>query len=69
MKLYAISDLHIACDVNRRSLEDLPHLLEDWLIVAGDVCERESDFCWALETLRSRFARILWTPGNHELWT
>jgi hypothetical protein len=69
VKLYAISDLHIACDVNRRAVENFPHLPDDWLILAGDVCERESDLRWALGTLRSRFARILWTPGNHELWT
>jgi 3',5'-cyclic AMP phosphodiesterase CpdA len=69
VKLYAISDLHIACDVNRRAVEDISPMPDDWLILAGDVCERESDLRWALETLRPRFARILWTPGNHELWT
>ena len=69
VKLYAISDLHIGHDVNRRAVEQFPRLPDDWLILAGDVCERESDFRWALETLSPRFARILWTPGNHELWT
>jgi len=41
----------------------------DWLIVAGDVAERADDVAWALGLLRERFARVLWVPGNHELWT
>jgi hypothetical protein len=24
---------------------------------------------WALRTLAERFARVVWVPGNHELWT
>jgi len=43
-----------------------PH---DWLIVAGDVAEKAADIEWALGTLSSRFAAVVWVPGNHELWT
>ena len=24
---------------------------------------------WALRLLAERFAKVVWTPGNHELWT
>lgn len=42
---------------------------QDWLIVAGDVGELSDDIEWALQTLAGRFAKVIWAPGNHELWT
>lgn len=69
MKLYAISDLHLGSDVNRQGLLQLPPHPEDWLILAGDVGETEAHLEFALSFLTQRFARILWTPGNHDLWT
>ncbi len=42
---------------------------DDWLIVAGDVGERTDEIHWALDLLRKRFAKVIWVPGNHELWT
>ncbi len=69
-RLLAISDLHVGHPDNRRLLLGLrPGSPADWLIVAGDVAERISDVAWALELLAGRFARVIWTPGNHELWT
>ncbi|MEV8019131.1 metallophosphoesterase [Streptomyces sp. NPDC086554] len=69
-KLYAVSDLHVAYDENRKFLDSLrPQTDEDWLIVAGDTAERLADVEWALRTLTDRFAKVVWTPGNHELWT
>jgi 3',5'-cyclic AMP phosphodiesterase CpdA len=47
----------------------LPGTSCDWLLVAGDVAEKTADIEWALRTLRARFARVVWAPGNHELWT
>jgi hypothetical protein len=35
MKLYSISDLHLAQPTNRQALEALPAYPEDWLILAG----------------------------------
>jgi 3',5'-cyclic AMP phosphodiesterase CpdA len=68
--LFAISDLHITHPENRRVLEDLRPLSEgDWLIVAGDVSESVEDVEWALALLNERFAKVLWTPGNHDLWS
>lgn len=69
-KLVAISDLHVRYPENRELVEKLrPGSDEDWLLVAGDVADLVSDFRWTLEVLRSRFARVVWAPGNHDLWT
>ena len=69
MQLYAISDLHLAYKENREALAALPPHREDWLIVAGDVGETEAHLRFALTILTERFAQVLWTPGNHDLWT
>lgn len=37
--------------------------------MAGDVAERTDTIEWALRTLSTRFATVIWAPGNHELWT
>lgn len=69
MKLWAISDLHIGYDANRLAVADLPPHPQDWLIIAGDTGERASQLDWVLEQWAPRFAQIIWTPGNHDLWT
>lgn len=69
-RLLAVSDLHIAYPENRRIVEGLqPDHPDDWLILAGDTAERVCDIEWALKILSGRFAQVVWTPGNHELWT
>jgi 3',5'-cyclic AMP phosphodiesterase CpdA len=69
-KLLAISDLHVHYADNRQVLEGLrPTSDADWLLVAGDVAELFEDVEWALRTLSERFAKVVWAPGNHELWT
>ncbi len=66
--LLAVSDLHLGHAANRRFVEDLrPESEEDWLIVAGDVGDSPEQVEWGLARLASRFAKVLWTPGNHEL--
>jgi 3',5'-cyclic AMP phosphodiesterase CpdA len=68
--LHAISDLHVGFADNRAFVEGLrPESDGDWLIVAGDVGEHVADIEWALRTLAGRYARVVWAPGNHELWT
>lgn len=69
MKLYALADLHLRYEVTRRALEALRPHPYDWLIVAGDVGETEEQFRFAFSVLGRRFARLLWVPGNHDLWT
>jgi hypothetical protein len=69
-ELLAISDLHVGYAENREIVAGLrPASDEDWLIVAGDVAETVADIRWVLQTLADRFRRVLWVPGNHELWT
>lgn len=69
MKLYAISDLHLGQKTNLYALTQLPHYPDDWLIVAGDIGESEDLHHVGCALLSERFARVLWTPGNHDLWT
>ncbi|MEV4756914.1 metallophosphoesterase [Micromonospora sp. NPDC049559] len=69
-RLLGISDLHVAYADNRAFVSDMwPESPEDWLLVAGDVGERFTDVEWALRVLSERYARVVWAPGNHELWT
>ena len=69
-KLLAISDLHVRYQENRQIVAELaPHGEHDWLLVAGDVGDVYADVEWALRQLAGRFARVVWVPGNHELWT
>lgn len=69
-RLLAISDLHVGYPENRAYADTLaPGDPEDWLIVAGDVGEVLADVGFVLASLANRFARVIWAPGNHELWT
>jgi 3',5'-cyclic AMP phosphodiesterase CpdA len=69
-RLLAISDLHVGYPRNRALIEEFPAGGPgDWLIVAGDVGERFDDIEWALGLLAGRYDRVVWVPGNHELWT
>ena len=68
--MLAVSDLHVTFPANREFVARLrPDSPADWLLVAGDVAEKVADIEWALRTLKSRFATVVWVPGNHELWT
>jgi len=68
--LFATSDLHVTHEGNA-PLVDLvvPDSPDDWLLVAGDVGETVESVIGVLTVLRERFAKVVWVPGNHELWT
>jgi 3',5'-cyclic AMP phosphodiesterase CpdA len=69
-QLLAVSDLHVGFEQNRTFVSGLvPRTESDWLIVAGDVGEFVADIEWGLGLLARRFAKVIWVPGNHELWT
>jgi 3',5'-cyclic AMP phosphodiesterase CpdA len=69
-RLLATSDLHVGYAENRDIVKGLrPESDTDWLIVAGDVAERTVEIEWTLRLLSQRFAKVIWAPGNHELWT
>jgi 3',5'-cyclic AMP phosphodiesterase CpdA len=67
--LWAISDLHVGYAENRHAVEALAAHPEDWLIIGGDTGDTPSHLEFVLKTLTPRFAQIIWTPGNHDLWT
>ena len=69
MKLYALSDLHLHYKVNREAMEDIHDYPDDWLILGGDIGEREEHLHYAFRIATNRFKKVFWVPGNHELWT
>ncbi|SFS91053.1 metallophosphoesterase family protein [Saccharopolyspora flava] len=69
-ELLAVSDLHVAAGENKDIARELrPGSDHDWLLVAGDVGELSDDITGTLEMLAGRFEKVVWVPGNHELWT
>ncbi len=67
--LLAVSDLHVDHQENRLLVDLLrPGADGDWLIVGGDVAGSPADVEWALGLLSERFERVIWVPGNHELY-
>jgi len=69
VKLYAVSDLHVGFAKNFEFLLTLPEHPDDWLILGGDIGEVEAHLVATLRVTTSRFAKVIWVPGNHELWT
>ncbi len=70
MRVFAVSDIHIDYDENLEWFKSLSRsdFTEDILILAGDVSDRIPLFSKGLAILKRRFARVLYTPGNHDLW-
>jgi predicted phosphodiesterase len=70
VRIFAISDLHVDYEMNARWLADLSvtEYREDVLILAGDVSDSLERVGWALSILTARFRRVMYVPGNHELW-
>lgn len=69
MALLAISDLHVRHKKNRRALDTISEHPSDWLILAGDIGETAEQLADVFSSLSPKFAKLLWVPGNHELWT
>ncbi len=69
--LWAVSDLHVAVPGNRDLVDRLVHpgTAGDELIVAGDVAEDTATVLDTLGMLADRFRRVIWVPGNHELFS
>jgi predicted phosphodiesterase len=70
MRVFALSDIHIDYEVNANWIANLSiaEYQDAVLILAGDVTDslRLLDRC--LGTLAKRFRKVLFVPGNHELW-
>ena len=69
MKLYAISDLHLAKGRNVEAIQGLNHYPEDYLVIVGDVGEKEEQIRFAFDQITPKFKQVAWVPGNHDLWS
>jgi predicted phosphodiesterase len=70
VRIFAISDIHVDYETNARWLADLSasDYREDVLILAGDISDSLERVEWALGVLTARFRRVMFVPGNHDLW-
>ncbi len=70
MRIFALSDIHVDYEVNARWIANisLTDYRDDILILAGDVAHTLALLDWCLSTLARRFKRLLFVPGNHDLW-
>jgi predicted phosphodiesterase len=69
-RIFATSDIHLDYDVNRAWLDQLSAIdyREDVLLLAGDVSDHMPILQRCFRELEKRFARVLYVPGNHDLW-
>jgi Icc-related predicted phosphoesterase len=70
MRILAISDLHTDFRENMLLVEELSDVTyqRDILIAAGDISDRLDTLKSTLALLRTKFMKIFYVPGNHELW-
>ena len=70
MRVFAISDIHVDFEENRRWVNKLSQsdYKDDILILAGDVTDIIPSLIEVFEFLKSRFWEVLYIPGNHDLW-
>ena len=69
MRLFAVSDLHLGHAQNREAIAAIRPRPHDWLILAGDVAEKDEHILFGIDCLQKKFSKLVWVPGNHELWT
>jgi predicted phosphodiesterase len=71
VRIFAVSDVHADFEPNARWLRGLSlhDHQRDVLILAGDVTDSLPLLAWCLELVARRFHKVLFVPGNHELWT
>lgn len=70
MRVYAISDIHTDFEVNMQWIESLDNTKykSDILILAGDVSDKLLVIEETLKKLSSKFYKVCYVPGNHDLW-
>lgn len=69
-RVFAISDIHLDFPANLKWLTGLSmdDYQNDILILAGDVSDVPYLLNLCFETLAKRFKKVLFVPGNHDLW-
>lgn len=68
--VYAISDVFFDHKANEdwvHSIDDM-RFVDDVLIVAGNLCDTRNALKRALVTLKAKFRRVFYVPGNHEMY-
>lgn len=70
MKVFAISDVHVDHEANAEWVEALSahEFQDDILVLAGDVSDDLRLLRQCLTALSRRFRKVLFVPGNHDLW-
>ncbi|MCG8669692.1 MAG: metallophosphoesterase [Pseudomonadales bacterium] len=69
-RLFVISDIHIDYKENREillALSDTDYI-RDTLLIAGDATDSADILRSFLAAMANKFAKVLFVPGNHELW-
>lgn len=70
MRVHAVSDVHVDYEVNAQWVESLSRTdyQQDVLILAGDLSDSLDRLERAFTAFASRFMKVLFVPGNHDLW-
>ena len=70
MRVFALSDIHVDYTVNMQWVNSLSEAdyRDDLLILAGDVTHRQALLADCITAFVKRFAKVLFVPGNHDLW-
>lgn len=70
MRVFAVSDIHVDYLDNRQWVAALSAVdyLDDILILAGDMTDELNLLKECFYELAKKFLKVLFVPGNHELW-
>jgi len=70
VRIFALSDIHVDFEANAKWVANISttDYRDDVLILAGDVTDTVRLLEWCLTTFAARFKRVLFVPGNHDLW-
>ncbi len=70
MRCFCISDIHVDYEENAAWIASLScfDYRDDILIVAGDLTDNVQLLEKSLRQLADRFNKVLFVPGNHDLW-
>lgn len=69
-RVFAVSDIHVDYDVNFQWVRKLSRAdyRDDILILAGDVTHKLAELASCLNEFATRFFKVLFVPGNHDVW-
>jgi len=69
-RVFSISDLHVDYKLNLLWVSNLSDFdyNKDYLICAGDISHKIKLLSITLKLLSEKFKKVLFVPGNHDLW-